>query len=275
MLYVSADKRIGGNRMNELQIFNFDSNEVRTVVVNEEPHFVGKDVAKVLGYKNTREALKYHVDNEDKKDGVAIRDSIGRIQKPVVINESGLYNLIFSSKLDSAKRFKRWVTSEVLPQLRRTGTYSANPTIQEIANNPQLVQMLVEQIAKLNDSQSGANNDLAYLKEAVTGEYVTPQDLIAIKHVIANKAEKFVDNMGVQLSLEDMLIGDVYEIAKENKRRKQQRNNDVGLVKRKILVATKKYLGMKGNAPNNQIKRKNSDLAIQFIKDIKPSQIEI
>ncbi|WP_323706944.1 Bro-N domain-containing protein [Mammaliicoccus vitulinus] len=261
--------------MNELQIFNFDSNEVRTVVVNEEPHFVGKDVAKILGYKNTREALKYHVDNEDKKDGVAIHDSIGRKQKPVFINESGLYSLIFSSKLDSSKRFKRWVTSEVLPQLRRSGTYSANPTIQEIANNPQLVQMMVEQIAKLNDSQSGANNDLAYLKDAVTGEYVTPQDLIAIKHVIANKAEKFVDNMGIQLSLEDMLIGDVYEIAKENKRRKQQRNNDVGLVKRKILVATKKYLGMKGNAPNNQIKRKNSDLAIQFIKDIRPSQIEI
>lgn len=263
--------------MNELQIFNFEELPVRTLTVNEEPYFVGKDVAEILGYSNASKAVMVHVDEEDKLTSMIPHTRNGNLSqsKTTLINESGLYSLIFSSKLDSSKRFKRWVTSEVLPQLRRTGTYSVNPTIQEIANNPQLVQMLVEQIAKLNDSQNGANNDLAYLKDAVTGEYVTPQDLIAIKHVIANKAEKFVDNMGVQLSLEDMLIGDVYEIAKENKRRKQQRNNDVGLVKRKILVATKKYLGMKGNAPNNQIKRKNSDLAIQFIKDIRPSQIEI
>ena len=85
--------------------------------------FVGKDVATALGYSNTRKALQDHVDEEDKRDGVTIRDSIGRIQKAVFINESGLYALILSSKLPQAKAFKRWVTSEVLPQIRKTGGY--------------------------------------------------------------------------------------------------------------------------------------------------------
>ena len=85
--------------------------------------FIGKYVAQALGYSNTRKALLDHVDQEDKVDGVMIRDSIGRDQKAVFINESGLYSLILSSKLPQAKAFKRWVTSEVLPQIRKTGGY--------------------------------------------------------------------------------------------------------------------------------------------------------
>lgn len=110
-------------------------------MIEDEPYFVGKDVANVLGYKNTREALKYHVDNEVKKDGVAIYDSIGRAQKPVAINESGLYSLIFSSKLESAKQFKRWVTSEVLPTLRKTGRYIINTTN---GNNRRMDSYMIE-----------------------------------------------------------------------------------------------------------------------------------
>ena len=87
-----------------------------------EPLFVGKDVAEALGYSNTRDALRKHVDSED-KDAVAIRDSIGRDQQTIFITESGLYSLILSSKLAQAKAFKRWVTAEVLPQIRRTGGY--------------------------------------------------------------------------------------------------------------------------------------------------------
>ena len=85
--------------------------------------FVGKDVATALGYSNSRKALLDHVDDEDKTDGVTFRDAIGRNQKAVFINESGLYSLILSSKLPQAKAFKRWVTSEVLPQIRQTGGY--------------------------------------------------------------------------------------------------------------------------------------------------------
>lgn len=92
--------------MEKVQVFKNKEFEVRTVEVDGEPLFVGKDVANVLGYSNPRDALSKHVDEDDKLDGVAIRDSIGREQKPVLINESGLYSLILGSKLPSAKRFK-------------------------------------------------------------------------------------------------------------------------------------------------------------------------
>lgn len=109
--------------MNELQIFNNpEFGEVRTIEVNGEPWLVGKDVATALGYSNTRDALNKHVDAEDK--GVAKCDTLGGTQDIVIINESGLYSLVLSSKLPGAKKFKRWVTSEVLPSIRKTGGYA-------------------------------------------------------------------------------------------------------------------------------------------------------
>ena len=110
--------------MNEIQLFTFKNEQVRTLLINNEPWFIGKDIAQILGYSNPRDALSKHVENED-KDSVAIRDSIGRMQKTPIINESGVYALIFGSKLPDAKKFKHWVTSEVLPKLRKTGSYSA------------------------------------------------------------------------------------------------------------------------------------------------------
>ena len=108
----------------EIKIFTSDIfGEIRTCQVNNQIMFVGKDVATALGYSNSRKALLDHVDDEDKTDGVTFRDAIGRNQKAVFINESGLYSLILSSKLPQAKAFKRWVTSEVLPQIRKTGGY--------------------------------------------------------------------------------------------------------------------------------------------------------
>ena len=109
----------------EIQIFkNEQFGEIRTMVDEKgEPWFVGKDVARRLGYINHRKALRDHVDEEDRKDGVTIRDSIGRDQETTFINESGLYSLVLSSKLPQAKAFKRWVTAEVLPQIRKTGGY--------------------------------------------------------------------------------------------------------------------------------------------------------
>ena len=99
--------------MNELQIFkNEDFGEIRSLIVDNEPWFVGKDVANILGYSNTRKAINDHVDEEDK--GVTKCDTLGGKQDLIVINESGLYSLILSSKLATAKKFKRWVTSEVL-----------------------------------------------------------------------------------------------------------------------------------------------------------------
>ena len=107
-----------------IQIFTSDIfGEIRTCQVNNQIMFVGKDVAMALGYANTRKAVLDHVDKEDREDGVTIRDAIGRDQKATFINESGLYSLILSSKLPQAKAFKRWVTAEVLPQIRKTGGY--------------------------------------------------------------------------------------------------------------------------------------------------------
>ena len=100
---------------------NPEFGKVRTLTIDREPYFVGKDVAIILGYSNTRDALAKHVDEED-KNTVAIHDGIVNPNK-TVINESGLYSLIFSSKLSTAKKFKHWVTSEVLPSIRKTGSY--------------------------------------------------------------------------------------------------------------------------------------------------------
>ena len=108
--------------MNELQIFNSEEfGDIRTVTINNEPWFVGKDVAEALGYANPKNAVPNHVLDEDKLSTQI--EYAGQRRKVTVINESGLYALIFGSKLESAKRFKHWVTSEVLPSIRKTGGY--------------------------------------------------------------------------------------------------------------------------------------------------------
>lgn len=109
--------------MNEIQIFNnAEFGNVRSVVIDNEPYFVGKDVAAALGYSDPQKALKMHVDSEDKLTRQIVVS--GQNRGIYIINESGLYSLIMSSKLPAAKRFKRWITSEVLPQIRRTGSYA-------------------------------------------------------------------------------------------------------------------------------------------------------
>ena len=109
--------------MNELMVFNnVEFGQVRTMEINGEPYFVGKDVAEILGYANTSKALIDHVDDEDKLNNETL-SSLGQ-RGGWLINESGLYSLILSSKLSNAKKFKRWVTSEILPAIRKTGSYS-------------------------------------------------------------------------------------------------------------------------------------------------------
>ena len=119
--------------LNQLEIFkNREFGEIRTVTMDGAPWFVGKDIAEALGYSNTRDALATHVMDDD-KNTVVISDGKRRGNpNQVIINESGVYALIFGSKLDSAKRFKHWVTSEVLPQIRRTGSYQKRLTPEEM-----------------------------------------------------------------------------------------------------------------------------------------------
>ena len=133
--------------MEELQLFNFEGNKVRTLKVDDEPYFVGKDVASILGYSNTRDALNKHVDSED-KNTVAIHDGITRGNpNQVVINESGLYSLILSSKMPNAKRFKHWVTSEVLPAIRKHGAYMTDEKAFNVVHNKNGLADLLQQAA--------------------------------------------------------------------------------------------------------------------------------
>ncbi len=127
--------------MNELQVFNnTEFGSVRTTVIDGEPFFVGKDVAKILGYRDTSDALKRHVDEEDKLTR-CFTDS-GQNREMYIINESGLYSLILRSQLSKARKFKRWVTSEVLPAIRRHGVYA----IDEILENPDLAIAALTQL---------------------------------------------------------------------------------------------------------------------------------
>ncbi len=115
--------------MNEIKVFeNEEFGQVRTIVKDGNPWFVGKDIATVLGYAKPADTIRKRVDEEDR--GISKMETPSGIQEMTIINESGLYSLILGSKLDSARKFKRWVTSEVLPTLRKTGTYSVSTTYQ-------------------------------------------------------------------------------------------------------------------------------------------------
>lgn len=128
----------GETKMNEVQLFNFENHEVRSLLISNEPWFVGKDVADVLGYADTNQAIRKHVDNEDRL--TRRFDGTGQSRDMTIINESGLYSLVLSSKLPSAKKFKRWVTSEVLPALRKTGQYQ----VKELSGQELMAKALIE-----------------------------------------------------------------------------------------------------------------------------------
>lgn len=134
--------------VNEITIFNSQEfGNIRTVTIDGEPWFVGKDVAEALGFTNPRDAISTHVFDEDK--GVESIDTLGGKQKMTVVNESGLYALIFGSRLKSAQRFKHWVTSEVLPEVRKTGGYQKQLSP---------VEMMRLQLGMIDDHESRIEN---------------------------------------------------------------------------------------------------------------------
>ena len=152
--------------MNELKIFeNRDFGKIRSLMVNNEPFFVGNDIATVLGYKNTRDALSKHIDEEDKISDVAIYDG-SQNRNMTIINESGLYSLILSSKLESAKKFKRWVTSEVLPSIRKNGMYATD----ELLNNPDLAIRVFEQLKQEREEKKKLQLENAKQKSVETAK---------------------------------------------------------------------------------------------------------
>ena len=145
--------------MNELTVFNNEEfGEIRTITIDGEPWFVGKDVAEVLGYSNPRDALSKHVDAEDK--GVANCDTLGGTQEMTIINESGLYSLIISSKLPSAKAFKRWVTADILPAIRKTGGYMTDELLAKCQKDPNVMFAFAEELLKLRDKTNALESKL-------------------------------------------------------------------------------------------------------------------
>lgn len=149
----------------KIEVFtNAEFGQVRTLTIDDEPYFVGKDVAEILGYERPTKAILDHVDAED-KDEVPIQDSIGRMQKASIINESGLYSLILSSKLPNAKRFKRWVTSEVLPSIRKTGSYS--PDYSSLSPQLQYLISLEQKTKELETAVQTTNRRLDSMCETM------------------------------------------------------------------------------------------------------------
>ena len=167
---------------NKIQVFeNPEFGEVRTLAIDGEPWAAAIDVAKALGYKEPQKAIRTHVDPEDK--GVSKMDTPGGNQEVVIINESGLYSLILSSKLPKAKVFKRWVTSEVLPTLRKTGSYSVKPeppvfepkrtSVGEIAS-------LLLQIRQVQKAQGTSSRKIAYTAKCLCDQFgiELPEDFV-------------------------------------------------------------------------------------------------
>ena len=194
--------------MGGLQIFqNAEFGSVRTITVEGEPYFVGKDVAEILGYSNTRKALVDHVDDEDK--GVTKCDTPGGVQDLTVINESGLYSLILSSKMPNAKKFKRWVTSEVLPTIRRHGLYAMD----EVLANPDiLINALLElkaereRTANLQAVVAIQNQQMIEMQPKVSyyDVVLNCKDLVAISVIAkdygwsATKLNQYLQKKGIQ-----------------------------------------------------------------------------
>ena len=224
--------------MNELKVFqNEEFGEVRSLVINDEPWFVGKDVAKALGYENPSKAIRDHVEEEDKKVGVQnvtpyISDSLGRKQYPTFINESGVYSLIFGSKLPSAKKFKHWVTSEVLPTLRKTGKY-------EIPKDPMsALKLMFEAQTQTNEKVEKHDQRIAELEN---NALLTPGQYNYLSKAVQRKVAQIKKELGWKLQ------------SKQNSQLYRSINRDLD-----------RYLGVK---TRSQLRIKDFDKALQFIEN--------
>ncbi|WP_122788859.1 phage antirepressor [Intestinibacillus sp. Marseille-P6563] len=198
---------------NKIELFrNEEFGEIRVVEIDEQPWFVGKDVASILGYAKPLNALATHVDDDDSLKW-GLTDSLGRMQETIIINESGLYSLVLSSKLPTAKKFKRWVTSEVLPSIRKHGAYMTDDTIEQILSDPdtiiRLATDLKEERAKRkaleseNEQQRQVIKDFEPIKQYVdtilesTGTLATSQ-VAADYDLSARMLNKILHEEGIQ-----------------------------------------------------------------------------
>ena len=216
--------------MSEVQLFNFENHEVRSLLINSEPWFVGKDVAEVLGYSNVKTAIPKHVDEEDRKILSTQNGYLENIPNRglTIVNESGLYSLIMGSKLESAKKFKRWVTSEVLPALRKTGQYQ----VKELSGQELMAKALIE-----------------------------AQSVLAAKDkVIEEMKPKVVFADAVATSHTSILVGELAKILKQN-------GIDMGQKRLFAWLREKGYLIKRQGTDYNMPTQKAMDLGLFEIKE--------
>ena len=222
----------------DIKVFeNSEFGSVRTVLINGEPYFVGKDVAEILKYANPRKALIDHVDLEDRYcgDGVTIHDSIGREQQPVVINESGMYSLVLSSKMPNANKFKRWVTSEILPSIRKHGAYMTPEKLEEVLLNPDTLIRLATELKEEREQRKQAEAKIEADKPKVL----------------------FAD--AVSASDTSILVGEMAKILKQN-------GVDMGQNRLFKYLRDNGYL-MKGGSSKNMPTQRSMELGLFEVKE--------
>lgn len=222
--------------MNELKIFeNTEFGTVRATEIDGEAWIVGKDVAEILGYERPTKAVTDHVDSED-RDVVPIQDFIGRMQNTPIINESGLYSLIISSKLPQAKKFKRWVTAEVLPSIRKHGAYMTPQKIEEVLLSPDTIIKLATDLKAEREER---------MKLQMETEELKPKAL-------------FAD--AVSASKTSILIGDLAKLIKQN-------GHDIGQRRLFQWMRDKGYLIKQQGASWNMPTQKSMDMGLFEIKE--------
>ena len=221
--------------MNELKIFNFEDDEVTVQLINDEPWFVGNDVSRMLGYSNYRNAVSMHVDDEDK-----LRTQIeyaGQNREVTLINESGLYNLIFNSKLESAKRFKRWVTSEVLPAIRKTGTY-------QIPTDPMdALRLMFQATEQTQEKVNQVDARVIHLEQNVK---LDPGEYTFIGKMISRK---------------------VYQVGKERAYTMNKKQTEA-----LFKSLNKEIAEITGVRTRTQLRQKDYEKVISFVEDWEPSK---
>ena len=217
------------------QLFNFNGQQVRTVTINDEPYFVGKDVATILGYKKPENAIANHVENEDKTTTLIQGTGSNYKSKSVIINESGLYSLILSSKLPTAKEFKHWVTSEVLPAIRKHGAYMTPQTIEKALLDPDTIINLATQLKREQEQRKQLQAE---------NEQMKPKAL-------------FAD--AVSTSNTSILIGQLAKILKQN-------GVDTGQNRLFAWMRTNGYLGKRGDSYNKPT-QKSMELGLMEVKE--------
>ena len=222
----------------DLQIFNNpEFGEIRTTIIDGEPWLVGKDVATALGYVDTFGALKKHVDDEDKQN--CQNDSFESPRGMTIINESGLYSLVLSSKLPTAKKFKRWVTSEILPAIRKHGGYMTPEKVEEALLNPDVLIQLATEL-KEERNKNKALHDLAVEQDKHIARQNDKIAVLTPKGIFAD---------AVSVSKTDILIGDLAKLIKQN-------GHDIGQKRLFAWLREKGYLikrkGLDWNMPTQR-----------------------